>query len=42
MLSNRITNIIAGILLAMMFFTAFFSMLGDSATMDELDRKSVV
>jgi len=36
MLSNRITNIIAGILLAMMFFTAFFSMLGDSATMDEL------
>ena len=33
---NRTTNIIAGILLAIMFFTAFFSQLSDSATMDEL------
>ena len=36
MLSNKTTNIIAAILLAVMFFTAVFSMKNDSATMDEL------
>jgi dolichyl-phosphate-mannose--protein O-mannosyl transferase len=35
-MSNRTTNIIAGALLAIMFFMAFFSMKGISLTMDEL------
>ena len=37
-MSNRTTNIIAGILLAIMFVTAFSSILDDSATMDELSH----
>jgi len=34
-MANRITNIIAGILLLIMFLLAFFSVRGDSLTMDE-------
>ena len=36
MLTNKTTNIIAAILLAIMLITAVFSMKGDSTTMDEL------
>ena len=36
MISNRTTNIIAAVLLTLMFFMAVFSMKDDSATMDEL------
>jgi len=35
-MSNKLTNIIAGVLLTIMFFLAFTSFLGDSVTMDEL------
>lgn len=35
-ISNRLTSILAGILLSTMFIMAVFSMKGDSATMDEL------
>ncbi|KPJ54861.1 hypothetical protein AMJ49_07335 [Parcubacteria bacterium DG_74_2] len=35
-MSNKSTNIIAVVLLAVMLVTAFFSMKDDSATMDEL------
>ena len=37
-MSNRITYIIAGILLAVMFFTAVFSMKDDALTFDELSH----
>jgi len=35
-MSNRLTNIIAACLLIFVFLIAFFSMRGDSATMDEV------
>ena len=35
-LTNKSVNIIAGCLLLLMFLLAFFSLRGDSATMDEL------
>ena len=35
-MSNRLTNLIAGILLVFVFLIAVFSMKDDSATMDEL------
>ena len=37
-MSNRLTNLIAGLLLIMVFLVCFFSMKGDSATMDEMSH----
>jgi hypothetical protein len=39
-LNNKVTNVIASILLGLMFTTAFFSMKGDSLTFDELAHVS--
>jgi len=37
-MSNRLTNIIAGLLLIIVFFVCFFGMKGDSTTMDEMSH----
>ena len=37
-MSNRFTNLIAGLLLTMVFLVCFFAMKGDSATMDEMSH----
>ncbi len=37
-MSNRVTNLIAGLLLIMVFLVCFFSMKGDSTTMDEMSH----
>ncbi|MBU2635292.1 glycosyltransferase family 39 protein [Patescibacteria group bacterium] len=37
-MSNRLTNLIAGLLLIMVFLVCFFGMKGDSATMDEMSH----